>query len=550
MIKVNLEKFSIFGILSSLLGVISIYWQTIFYGKLPGDLLDARFTVIVNEHWFKVATGQNNVADLNFYYPTENQLGFSDAFFASGIIAIPFRFAGVDPVNSWFISNLLLALVCLIFAYQLFKELFKSKLSASIMVVLCAVSYPFLAQIGHAQTIGYLLLFPIIFFTRKLYISSERGHFKNLCILVILIEILALSAWYAFVFLTLLLISTALIGVFLLTPKIFWSRIKFILSSTINDLRKTTLFLKLIGAFSVLPLLILWIYIYSQTAQYSSDKPYSGFIFYAPRWGDLFNSSTHAWGHQLKINEYLQQTSGPTFERALGLTPIFALVLVIIPLVMRLMNLKQSNSHKFQTKLIYIVSVLFMLVIVVDELGHSFWRFLWIAFPPIRSITVPFRIMIVISWLLIYVILIQIQSFKRKTFLALAISSLLLLDFWRPTMARWDSNEFIRVEAIPIASALKNNSCDAFFINPAKDDPAPWLTQVDAMALGMVSNIPTVNGYSGNWPNGWPITPYWGGATPDSVTTWIRENSSNSNLRFCYFNGTKAPHKPDIIIVE
>jgi hypothetical protein len=550
MIKIDIKKLSSIGILSSFFGVISIYWQTVFYGRLPGDLLDARFTVIVNEHWFKVATGQNNVANLNFYYPTQNQLGFSDAFFASGIIAIPFRFAGIDPVNSWIIANLLLALLCLIFAYQLFEDLFKSKLSASIMVVLSAVSYPFLAQIGHAQTIGYLLLFPIMFFTRKLYLSSERGHFKNLCILMILIEILALSAWYAFVFLTLLLISSALIGVFLLTPMIFWSQLKLFLGSTINNLRNTTLSLKLVGVVSVLPLLFLWIYIYLQTAKYSSDKPYSGFIFYAPRWGDLFNSSTHAWGHQLKINEYLHQTSGPTFERALGLTPIFAFVLVLIPLVIRLKSLKQSTSHKFQTKLIYIVSVLFILVIVVDELGHSFWRFLWITFPPIRSITVPFRIMIVISWLLIYVILIQIQSFKRKTLLTLVISSLLLIDFWRPTMARWNSNEFIRDEAIPIVSALKNNSCDAFFINPAKGDPAPWLTQVDAMALGMVSNIPTVNGYSGNWPNGWPITPYWGGATPESVTTWIRENSSKSNLRFCYFNGTKEPHKPDIIVVK
>ena len=550
MIKIDIKKLSIFGILSSLFGVISIYWQTIFYGRLPGDLLDARFTVIINEHWFKVATGQNNVANLNFYYPTQNQLGFSDAFFASGIIAIPFRFAGVDPINSWVISNLLLALICLIFAYQLFEDLFKSKLSASIMVVLSAVSYPFLAQIGHAQTIGYLLLFPIMFFIRKMYLSSERGHFKNLCILVILIEILALSAWYAFVFLTLLLILSALIGVFLLTPMIFWSRLKFFLSSTINELRKTKFFVKILGVVSVLPLLILWSYIYLQTAQYSGDKPYSGFIFYAPRWGDLFNSSTQAWGHQLRINEYLHQTSGPTFERALGLTPIFALVLVLIPLVVRLKGTKQSNNHKFQTKLIYIISVLFMLVIVVDELGHSFWRFLWIAFPPIRSITVPFRIMIIISWLLIYVILIQIQSFKKKTFLVVAISSLLLLDFWRPTMARWDSNEFIRVEAIPIVSALKNNSCDAFFINPAKDDPEPWLTQVDAMAIGMVSNVPTVNGYSGNWPDGWPITPYWGGATPESVTTWIRENASNLNLRLCYFNGNRAPHKPDIIEIK
>jgi len=367
---------------------------------------------------------------------------------------------------------------------------------------------------------------------------------------VIFIEILALSAFYAFVFLTLLLISTALIGVFLLTPKIYWSQLKFFLSSIMNDFCRTTFYVKIVGVVSALPLLILWSYIYLQTAQYSGDKPYSGFIFYAPRWGDLFNSSIHAWGHQQMINENLHQSSGPTFERALGLTPIFALVLILIPLVIRLKGIEQSKSQKFQTKIIYIISFLFMLVIVTDELGHSFWRFLWVFFPPIRSITVPFRIMIIVSWLLIYVIFIQLQSFKKKTFLVITISSLLLFDFWRPTMARWDSNEFIRMEATPIVDSLKKNSCDTFFINPSKDDTAPWLTQVDAMAIGMVSNVPTVNGYSGNWPNGWPITPYWGGATPESVTTWILENSSNPNMRFCYFNGTKAPHKPDIIVIK
>jgi len=185
-----------------------------------------------------------------------------------------------------------------------------------------------------------------------------------------------------------------------------------------------------------------------------------------------------------------------------------------------------------------------MFSIVVDEQGHSFWRFLWVAFPPIRSITIPFRIMIILTWIILFAIFLQLKNFKNKNKLAILISIVLLIDVGRPTISRWKESEFINPATKHMINSLIINKCDVFFINPSQDNASPWLTQMDAMTISSVTSVPTVNGYSGNWPQGWPITPYWGGATAEAATRWLAQSSSRTNLSFCYYEGVRASQTP------
>jgi hypothetical protein len=544
MISINPRKFPVISLLISILGMFLIFWQTFFLRKLPGDLLDGRFTVLVNDHWFKVVTLQTELTNLNFYYPFKNQLGFSDSFFATGIVSIPFRLIGLNSVNSWILSNMTLTITCLFFAYKFFQVELRSKLFSSLLVVLISTSYPFTAQVGHLQTIGYLIIFPIAFYAQKIFHSGKTKRFQNLCIVLILTQILALSAWYAFVFLILLCFAALLVAIVIMNPPTVFQNLKKHGILIFQDFKNMLPIARLSWAASIFPLAIIWILIYSKTAGYSQEKPFSGFVFYAPRWGDLFNSSTQAWGLQLKFNEFFQQSAGPTFERALGLTPFLLAIAIILPLIARFRGSNLNIQSNLKIKLSYYLTILFMVLIVVDEQGHSFWRFLWVAFPPIRSITVPFRIMIILTWILLFAIFMQLKNFKNKNKLVVLISIVILLDVGRPTISRWSESEFINPATTHMIDSLSMNKCDAFFINPSKDNAAPWLTQIDAMTLSSVSDIPTVNGYSGNWPQGWPITPYWGGATVEATTRWIAQSSPRSNLIFCYYDGVQATQAP------
>jgi len=521
-----------------------IFWQTIFMRKLPGDLLDGRFTVLVNDHWFKVVTLQTDFTNLGFYHPFKNQLGFSDAFFATGILSIPFRLAGLNSVNSWLMSNITLTIICLYFAYKLFQIEFQNKLFSSLLVVLVSTSYPFIAQVGHLQTIGYLIIFPIVFYAQKIFDSDKTKQFRNLCILLILVQTLALSAWYAFVFLILLSFVALVLAIILMHPSVVFQNFKKLSSVIFLDFKQTVPIVRLLSAASIFPLAIIWILIYSQTATYSQEKPYSDFVFYAPRWGDLFNSSTQAWGLQLKINELFHQSAGPTFERALGLTPFLLLILILLPLIAKFRGSNLNFQSNLKIKFSYYLTIVLMFSIVVDEQGHSFWRFLWVAFPPIRSITIPFRIMIILTWIILFAIFLQLKNFKNKNKLAILISIVLLIDVGRPTISRWKESEFINPATKHMINSLIINKCDVFFINPSQDNASPWLTQMDAMTISSVTSVPTVNGYSGNWPQGWPITPYWGGATAEAATRWLAQSSSRTNLSFCYYEGVRASQTP------
>jgi hypothetical protein len=64
---------------------------------------------------------------------------------------------------------------------------------------------------------------------------------------------------------------------------------------------------------------------------------------------------------------------------------------------------------------------------------------------------------------------------------------------YRPVRARVDA----LARAIPA-------SCPAFFFVAGKDSPPFYENQLDAMWAGSLAGIPTVNGYSSNFPPGWP----------------------------------------------
>ena len=225
-----------YGFLGSTVSTLLISWQVIFGSKLFGDLLDARFTIVINDHWYQVLTGQRAFTNVGFYSPTTNQLGYSDGFFATGLLAIPFRFLGAGALESWVISNITLMAICFYFSTILLSKLLRNNLYGFLVTVLFATSYPFIAQMGHLQTVGYLLIFPILFFAHQLYVEN-KNQCKSLFILVIVIQILALTSWYAFVFaVSLAFLSLGLYALFT-GHRSMMDSAKEVFTSTLSDLK-------------------------------------------------------------------------------------------------------------------------------------------------------------------------------------------------------------------------------------------------------------------------------------------------------------------------
>jgi len=524
----------LYGFLGSSTSTILVSWPIIFGNKLFGDLLDARFTVVINDHWYQVISGQRAFTNVGFYFPTTNQLGYSDGFFATGLLAIPFRFFGASTLESWVISNIALMAICFYFATILFSKLLKSNQNGFLVTVLFATSYPFIAQMGHLQTVGYLLIFPILFFAHQL-VFGIKNQFKSFFLLILMMQILALTSWYAFIFTVSL--SFLLLGAYTLFVghQSMINSGKQIFASTLSDLKSKSAINRLLSLSSLLVLPILWLKIYSVGFNQVSNKDYMEFVFYAPRWGDLFNSVNQSWGLQAKFNEETGQNVSQTFERALGITPfLFVLIVLLVSHILRSQSRIKSYDKRIALALL-LTALLPSLIVVTDEMGHSFWRFIWEFVTPLRSIRVPFRVAIYTTWILIFLVFFVMVKAGSKRWAFYLVFSILIIDTWRPIPYSWSTEDLISVNGQTVERTLIRENCDSFFLNPSESNPAKWLTQVEAMVIANSLGINTVNGYSGNWPNSWPIERYWGRATLTEIRQWSKKNLGNKG-KLCYIN--------------
>lgn len=532
-------------ILTSLLGVTSLFWATLFQGKLVGDLLDARFTVVINDHWYQTLVGNHSFSNLNFYFPSGNQLGYSDAFFTTGVISIPFRIFGATAIQSWTYANILVVIVCLFFACKFFGVVLRNRTFAALLTLLIASSYPFIAQMGHLQTVGYLMAFPLVFYLFQAYQNPSK-IVLNTFISILLIQVLALTSWYAFVFVCAMGLILSGLSVLFFGVKESQEKILSAFGNLKKNLRETSKVNKALMSFAAIPLPLLWIGIYSVGFGKVTNKSYGEFVFYAPRWGDLFNSANQSWGIQKYFNDLTQQSIVGSFERALGITPmlfLIALILVFI-LILPSTTLKPAN-RKFASVLVS-ASVIPSLILVTDEAGHSLWRFLWAYIEPIRSIRVPFRISVFTTWILLFAIFFAFTKLKVKKLYVFGVFIFILLDTWRPIPSTWTETEELSSSGRIVINTLAEKKCGYFFLNPSLSNVAPWITQVEAMTIANLTGIPTVNGYSGNWPDGWPIQEYWGRATESEIKLWVNKSSKSADLVGCFIE-QDSPDKVKIL---
>ncbi len=539
------KKENLLSGLAALIATLSIFSTVLIKGKLLGDLLDARFTIVVNDHWYQFITGNQSFSNLGFYFPNQNQLGFSDAFLATGLLSIPLRVFGLTVINSWLISNMVLSFICFFFAAKFLGIVLNNKLSGALLTILFASSYPFIAQLGHLQTFGYLLVFPILYFLRAVYYSPNTA-IRSAMIVVLLFELLSLSAWYAFVFcLALISIMLGFLSLFFgarfLRDKFLdvWSNLKF-------DFNSFSLLARVCIICATLPMPIAWLKIYYAGFDQISNKGYGEFVFYAPRWGDLFNSVNQSWGIQRVFNELTHQRISGSFERALGFTPILLVLTLLMICFLAYPSKFVEHSVKKWALTLFCTGLIPSLILVTDDEGHSLWRFIWVLIEPIRSIRVPFRVSIFTTWIILFAIFYVLSKSKAKGVLIVFVFALIFIDTWRPIPANWSRTQELSKVGQEIKVTLENQKCDYFFVNPSSTNREPWITQVEAMMISNQTGIPTINGYSGNWPEGWPITPYWGGASKPDVEIWVSESKDSKLLRGCYIN-EDAPGKALVI---
>lgn len=509
-----------FDLPTALAGALLVHIQFFISGRFFGDLGDARLTVVSYEHWYGFLRGTQPLAGGLFFHPATSIVGLTDAFVVPGIVHSLFRVLGFGLLGAWALTNAVLIFAGLLGAARVARWLVPDPFPAALLVLGFATAYAFQSQLNHLQTVGYLSAFWLLIWARVAVSPDEEPRRRRRALLALAygVPLLALTTWYAFALGGLIAALLLVVGLIVVRGRIplrgidpgagFWA-----------------------GLVGTLPLWALWVVIYRPAFGSLSRHPWAENAYYLPRPSDLLNATSGAWGFEPAMYRALGIGGHYTHERAMGV-PLLLAIAVVIATATLMLRRKTLGATEFRWLTItLVVAVATYLTMVLFPDGFSLWRLIRAVAPGAESLRAPFRIAIYGNWLLLGVLArLSYRLVPKWTWLVLL---LIIADSWRIAPVAFTADEFMPRTFTAISDQLRG--CNAFYLRP---DPQQSEShqQVDAMVIAELTGVPTVNGYSGNFPPGWPagFNGYWGPVTDDQLREWLAVNGTHETL--CVFD--------------
>jgi hypothetical protein len=169
--------------------------------------------------------------------------------------------------------------------------------------------------------------------------------------------------------------------------------------------------------------------------------------------------------------------------------------------------------------------------------NSSIHSYLFDIVPGLNSIRYPARFIIVLSFALIFISfklldnLLRDKKFNVTKVFMYAIAILLLLDQIRGPFIGWNAKLLENKNLFSQAEKIKNN-CDYFYF----DHPGGWwYDQIEALTFSAQVGIPTVNGYSGAFPNGYPTQSWNSTIGSKKIFDWMA--TIGPSKRGCFLSG-------------
>ena len=533
------------------------YWKKAFFnpsGLLPGDNADARYTTSLYEHWHLFFTGNLKLTENYFFYPIQNSMSFSDAYLLQGMFHSIFRFGGIEIVNAWLYSSMLIHLIGSYSAVLISHRLKLNIIASSALITFRGFNSVIWVQRGHIQNLAY----PLIGYVLLHFINNRQSTKRKIiiwrCITFNFLILIGLSSAYPFVF----TILYAFIGIVTLTfLKKNW-RIGFIL-----ELRKTPrtqikkLLLKakasnnVIPLISTIPLTYLFSYVYLISANTITTRSPAEASYYSPTFSELLESPPFNPVYGKITSSLFANSFPPTGERYMGFTPLFLFLFLFASWRVWLKYRSDKNNFNLTIWVLALTVIIAEVLVLRDGRGFNFWYLTGSRLPffdAIRGMSRIHQTQYMLGGLLIAIYLnksLNIEKVKRNfsfltgMVLIVVISAFLVLQESNSYYGSWKSSEMT-----PISSDLRiPNFCESFIIIPTAPMFAtrPWyLYLIDAQIIATNSKIPTYTGYSGGIPEGYNIDFSTEGTAQQSSLEYVEKfNKPNTCLVKLQKNDTK-----------
>jgi hypothetical protein len=234
--------------------------------------------------------------------------------------------------------------------------------------------------------------------------------------------------------------------------------------------------------------------------------------------GGLFRSLYTLLNYE-NFDGSIKNENGVTLS--LFLTWIIIGVFVLVPSIRNIL----SNSWIAHVWIISTVQILVFL-----QLGDfSLFEIAWVAISPLQSIRDTARILILFSALIILLLhsafdkLLNLRTGKSKKVISaitFIVLSTIFIDQFRFNNATWQKDNYINNTYFD-KIVLAQDICDSFYLNSEGEEW--WNDQLDAMVLSARLNFPTVNGYSGGYPNNFPAQEWRSKTQVLPIVKWLNE---------------------------
>ena len=509
------------------------------FRRLGGDSGDTRLATLLHEHWLKVASGDASWRTPNFFHPVADTLGYSDTFVLDLVLYAPLRVVGFPPLIALQITSILLGLLGFVGMYLVCRRWVGAGLPVALTCAwLVAFANNLFLHHGHQQ------LFAVNWVPWCILLAAEA----------LTATTARRAAWWAVgcgALLGTLLYSTYYIGWFTVLTGLLVAgavglqrRDPFPMPSQKRG-RLAVAFLSGL----VVPL-VPFALTYLPKLDETGGRDLRGIIGTLPDHRDLLNHGDGNIWHDVMVLLAGEPAPSHGPEHAMVLTPL--LLLTVIACGALLWRFTRGDRSPRAVLARALVAVSLVLTVLPIRFGsQSLWRGIWTVVPGARALRAVDRIQLLNDVVAALAIACTAEVLRRRALahggvrrralarVLLGTLAVLLVGEQLNTgpQARLDvDGEMAWVEGVPPPPP----GCDAFIIAPVPERKG-YEQAIDAMWIAQQTGLPTLNGYSGEFPPLWRVDP----REPRYLALTVRWAAQQGVSHVCMYDSVNRLWDPD-----